>query len=137
MDPTLTDASEIPVEEVPDEDKLFLALHRTFGTTMSPSHFKPQAKPGAPIGLSCDWDKYRTAEQCRDARRIPADNGVGALVAGDVRRQCACTVSHTPEVTNKGHCEIGHDKIGDVEVRVKLCRIATEVIPIEIKQQLR
>lgn len=56
--------------------------------------------------MSVDWEKYSTAEDCRLRARVPEDNGVVSLVAGEVRAVGELDVLHRPEERNRSHSEI-------------------------------
>ncbi len=56
--------------------------------------------------MSADWERYSTPEECRLRGRVPDDNGVVSLVAGQVRAVSGLQVMHRPEMDNRSHSEI-------------------------------
>ncbi len=60
-------------------------------------------------GMSTDWEKYATAEQCRNRAKIPADNAVIRMNAGRIRQIPGQTVEHAPLPENRAHTEVYGD----------------------------
>jgi hypothetical protein len=94
-------------------------------------------RPKAPsAGMSCDWEKYSTAEESRQRARNPATNGVLSMVAGQVREVPRQRLEHdpvkelesTPPIVNRAHSQVFGEKTP--EVRLKLRRITTWLIKI-------
>jgi len=119
--------SRWPVEYIPNEDSLYMRVHRTW--------FKPngQISPGAfqnrGDGMSTDWSKYSTPEETRlRARKAPGDNAVVAMVVKDVRAVPGQQVEHTPLPQNQAHTDVRGEK--DEEARVLIGRIAAVTLPL-------
>ena len=88
------------VEEIPNQDRVFYRVHRTH-RTLGPSIFREQE--GA---MSTDWEKYSTPEESRGRARIPADNGIVALQAGEIRSVPGLSLTHTPLNENRSHADV-------------------------------
>lgn len=89
-----------PVEEIPDEDRLYKRVHRKLfkddGEVMTGA-FHDSA-------LSVDWSRYSTPEQTRDrASSNPKDSAVIAMGVGAVRQVPGQTVQHTPKAKHRAH----------------------------------
>jgi hypothetical protein len=115
------------VEEIPNEDFLFLRVHKNllnFGESVPKGVFRDQGD-----GMSTDWDKYSTAEQTQQrAKRSPAaDNGVLKLNVGGIRAIASLSVQHEPLPDNRAHTEVFGEK--NPKARVLLQRLAEWVIP--------
>ncbi len=112
-----------PIEDIPDQDHLFMRMHRMW--------FKPEGTiiPGAfqkrGGGTSTDWSRYSTPQQTRRRGRTPSDNAVIGMIVGAVRAKPTQRVEHTPKPENRAHTDVlGED---DEEVRTKLVRL-TELV---------
>lgn len=70
------------VEQIPDEDLLFMRAHRMFfrDGQFAPGVFRDQGD-----GMSVDWERYSTPEETRLRARRPEDNAVIEMVTGEVR----------------------------------------------------
>jgi hypothetical protein len=83
--------------------------------------------------MSTDWAKYSTPEETRHRARLPNDNGIVRMKAGDVRG-VPLQVAHTPELgrtglqPNRAHTDVVGEKT--TEVRLKLFRLCEWVIRI-------
>lgn len=124
-------------EEIPDEDFLFLRVHKSLirlDGTAAPRVF--QCHGG---GMSTNWSKYATPEKTRDEvskwGKKPANYSVLALVAGEVRAIDGLEVEHTPDVENdnRAHTDVrgtgGDPPSGDeVRLRVKLGQLYSWVL---------
>lgn len=98
-----------PVESIPDDDHLFLAVHKNH-TLNGPNWsmiFKSQPPPAGvvlpyPPGLSTDWSRYMpTAESCRAGRKqAPENYGVAILDVACLRGSKKLEVTHAP-ISNK------------------------------------
>lgn len=116
-----------PVEEIPDNDSVFLRVHKTWRKksdgSIAPSAFKPHDG-----GMSTDWEKYSTAEETRQRGKPPVTNyAVVSLEVASVRKIDGLQVKHSPLIDNRSHSDVTG---GDVdEARVLLRRIAKTEIP--------
>jgi len=120
---------EWPIERIPDEDFLFLRVHRTYigPDALLPGAFSPHGR-----GLSTNWSRYATAEWTRadvgvhptkGTPRDPNDYGVVSLEVGPVRRIPTVVVQHNPLPQNRAHTDIEFSLEDRVEVRVHLGRL--------------
>src|SRR5665213_551520 len=97
---------EWQIEEIPDQNFLFLRVHKSFvkfGEGIPLGAFKDHGG-----GMSTDWDKYSTPEQTRNrAKRSPSENnGVLRLNVGEVRAISGLSVAHEPLSENRAHTEV-------------------------------
>ena len=81
--------------------------------------------------MSTDWEKYATANECRNRAKAPADNAVIRVNAGRIRRIPGQTVEHAPIPENRAHTEVYGDKKSDPEVRVRFLQLSTIEIPLK------
>jgi hypothetical protein len=102
-----------PVENIPDEDRLFLRVHvndvRASGGKLHPGVFREQQ--GA---MSVDWEEYSTAEESRNRAGHPERVGILALVAGGVRSVDELTVLHEPDEERRNRAHSGVHGITDL-----------------------
>jgi hypothetical protein len=119
-----------PKEEIPDQDSLFMRVHRTNAPDgeLAPGAFRDIGR-----GMSTDWQKYSTPDETRARAKAPHKVGVIGMVAGGVRG-CGLLVEHDPIPVNRAHTEIVGIK--STEVRFKLLRLARWVLPLEVNQSL-
>jgi hypothetical protein len=126
-----------PVEEIPDDDTLYMRVHRQWMNDGSvlPGCFqnRPDEATGA---MSSDWAKYATTEETRQRARRPEMNAVIALNAGQVRAIPEQHVVHSPVQhdpvlpDNRAHTDIAGPKEADPEIRRLFVRIASLVIAL-------
>jgi hypothetical protein len=112
-----------PKEEIPDNSALFLRVHKNWIAPdggVFPGFFR---NVPADDGMSCDWEKYSTAEESRNRARAPSQNGILSMVAGEIRSVPNQRLEHDPIPANRAHAQVFGDKTP--EVRLKLKRIAT------------
>ena len=122
----------LPVEIIPDSNSVFMWAHKDRMKTGSPSVSTFTSHGG---GMSVDWDRYSSAEQTRQRAKIPNDNAVISLGVGDIRAiNDSLDVTHTPISGNQAHSEVNlpDDNADLTEVRLKLKRIASVVIPLAV-----
>ena len=107
-----------PRETVPNVDDLFMRVHRSYiqQGELIPGVFRDRGS-----SMSTDWSKYSTPAETRQRARLPNENSVIALNAGEVRQIRDLTVSHSPVPGNRSHTDVLGEK--DAEVRLKLLRI--------------
>lgn len=134
MDGDEVTTSAWPVEPIPDGDRLFYAIHKMWlrkdGTRVAPECFenRPDERTGA---MSTDWERYSTAEEARQRRRVPSDNAIGMFVAGQLRAIPDQTVMHSPLPDNRAHTDIGGPKeTADLDVQAEFARIVEIVGPL-------
>lgn len=94
-----------PQETIPNEDRLFLRVHKNLlaDGQLVPGVFREQH--GA---MSTDWERFSTAQESRARAARPAGNGIVALVAGGVRSVPNLRVLHEPDEIhqNRAHTNI-------------------------------
>ena len=124
-----------PVEPIPDADNVFMRAHRMHfrDGELHPGVFREQGN-----GMSVDWDKYSTAEDTKNrARKNPHDNAVVSMGVARVREIGNLQVKHQPDqaLRNRAHSNVlglpARDSPELVEVRLKLRRISTVVLPLD------
>ncbi len=123
------------IEVIPDIDNVFMRAHRT--------HFRDGAlQPGVfrqhNDGMSVNWKKYATALDTRNgATKNPNENAVVNICAGRIREIPGLQVVHAPDMTrnNRAHSNVlgipNRNTPELVEVRLKLLRISTVVLPVD------
>jgi hypothetical protein len=92
-------------------------------------------------GMSTDWNKYATPEECRLRGRTPSDNAVIQLMVEDVRKIPEQVVEHTPiyeplsdpPLFNRAHTDVFGDKDKNTEVRFHFMKIYSFVIKLDQK----
>jgi hypothetical protein len=92
------------IEHIPGPERLFMRVHVDLVRTrqLHPGIFREH--DGA---ISVDWEKYSRAEDTRGrGQSLPNENGVIALVTGDVRRIEGLSVEHEPLRSNRAHSGI-------------------------------
>jgi hypothetical protein len=91
------------IELIPNPDRIFMRV---------PVQWLPARKvqPGVfretEGAVSVDWERYSSAQETRDRARNPSQNGVIALVTGDVRGIEGLSVEHEPIRSNRAHSGI-------------------------------
>lgn len=129
-----------PTEDIPNSDLLFMRVHKALITpdgNISASVFVNHGDPSNPderAGMSTDWQKHSTPEECRararDNRKDPNNYAVISLNVGAVRNIEGQTVEHTPiykpPIENRAHTDVFGEK--DVEARLQLKMIAEQVL---------
>jgi len=119
------------VEIIPDWDRLYHRVHKTF---IKSHGIEPAAFSNRPQGsksMSVDWEKYAIPQGTRARGRRPAENAVVQFEAGRVRAIPGQRVEHSPdpETGNRAHSDVIGEK--STEVRTQLSRIYELVIPLE------
>ena len=119
-----------PVEEIPDSDSVFMRAHRNYMRDGAIGRGVFTAHEGA---MSVDWDKYSSAECTRErGKQSPENYAVIQMGVGGIRQIKDLDVKHSPEVDNRAHSDVNLPENADLtEVRLKLGRIATVVIPLQ------
>lgn len=124
------------VEEIPNSADLFLRVHRS---NIKPDRLTSKAFEARGGGMSVDWSKYATPEQTRNHfANGPHNYGVVGMSAGDVRKNNALDVKHTPIKNdpvfpdNRAHSDvIDSEDLVDAERILHLKRIVRWVICID------
>lgn len=128
-----------PIEDIPDNSILFYRIHQVNIDSeepdpkkkIKPGAFDPQPKPTS-TEMSVDWERYSTALETKNRANVPDKNGVVSFNSTDVRQSpTPLKVSHKPTI-NRAHAIIFDvlPNANDPEMRIKLRRICTWVIPI-------
>jgi hypothetical protein len=104
------------IEEIPDPDHVFRAVHKTWfknGLINSGKSFKFDKD-----GCSVAWEKYSSANKAREinSRNPPSDYGVAALIAGNIRT-LDLDVLHDPLPTNRAHSLITPHRKEDEDIK--------------------
>lgn len=125
----MADQIVFPIEEIPDDDSVFMRAHRTRMRDGAPraSAFEPHGG-----SMSVDWDKYSTACDTRARGKKPEDNAVVQMVVSAIRNE-NLGVNHAPELDNQAHTDVmlPADNGEQTEARLKLSRLATVVVPLD------
>lgn len=84
-----------PVETIPNEDYVFVRYHKA---RLNQGPLRPPIiQMIGDDGISCDWNKYRTASACVTANGRSQDNfGIVVLNVGMVRKTKEADVKHDP-----------------------------------------
>ena len=137
---------EIPI---PDKDFLFTRIFKDH-ISRQDSLPKAEAFRNTPFNsnskdLSSDWDKYASAEYCRESVKRqknkkgivkdPNDYFIWKMNVGDIRNKVIPSqkVLHTPRPHNRAHSSIignkfGDEKVNNAELRSILVEIGLWVI---------
>lgn len=119
-----------PVEEIPNNQKLFYRIHKVNIDEsetdkikkIKPVAFDPQPKELNSVQMSVNWEKYSTAESTKLSARKPELNGVLSFNSSSIRLEpINLNVTHSP-TTNQAHSHI-HDIVSeknDPEIRILL-----------------
>jgi len=127
-----------PTEEIPNDDKLYLRVHRSHFVEgeLIPAAFRDRPPPpnedGKP-GMSTHWCRYAEPEWIiSNLARSPQDTGIVSMLVQDVREIPGLTVEHTPRSGDRSHADVFGTK--DVQSRLLLSRACKEwPIPIPPK----
>lgn len=132
-------------EDIPNDDLLYMRVSKNHiepdGTILLiafRAHGKPE-DPSSRKGMSTDWEKYSTPQECRRRALLygkdPNRYEVIQLNVGEVREIPDQTVEHTPiyephatpPIINQAHTDVFGEK--DDEARVMLRLISDPAIP--------
>jgi hypothetical protein len=130
-------------ENIPDEDLLFMRVHKSLvqpGGRVLPKAFENHGDPNDPskeAGMSTDWERYSTAEECRQrANQVGKDPNkyqVIQLNVGRVREIPDQRVEHTPifepPIVDQAHTDVFGEK--DEEARLTLFQISRPALPFD------
>lgn len=107
-----------PKENIPDEDALFMRVHRSL---VPHGELQPNVFRNHGGGMSTNWQKYcKTPQESQSMGRRPQDNGVIELTTGPVRA-LELVVEHAPTRTDRSHTDV---RGVTTEKRLKLFDIA-------------
>ncbi|NIR52265.1 hypothetical protein GWO43_27100 [candidate division KSB1 bacterium] len=93
-------------EVIPDEDLLYYNIHKNWireGEVM-PGVFRERGEEELK-GMSTDWCKYSSPQECRNRARKPSDNGVVHFVTKELR-YLQLKVVHAPFRNNPAHTNV-------------------------------
>ena len=110
------------------------------GGRLLPKAFENHRDPSSPskeAGMSTDWEKYSTPEECRQrvrqVGRDPNNYEVIQLNVGKVREIPDQRVEHTPifepPILNRAHTDVLGEK--DEEARLTLFQISRPALPFD------
>ena len=122
-----------PIEFIPAADKIFMRAHKVHfrNGELLPGVFRQQGD-----GMSVDWEKYAKPEDTRNRAAKPLENAVIAANVGTIREIHNLQVQHAPdhERENRAHSNVAglppRNTPELVEVRIKLLRVSTVVLPL-------
>jgi len=114
-----------PKEAIPDDAVLYMRLHRMWMKDGVPI---PGAFRNIVDGMSTDWDRYSTPEETRQRAKVPVDNAVITLVAGQVGAIPGQSVEHAPLPDNRAHTNVVGEK--SPQARLMFLRLYRMVIPL-------
>jgi|SRR5215213_526018 len=123
------------IEEIPNEDFLFMRVHKTNIDEDGEPH--PRAFKNQPTdnhGMSVDWSKYAQAIDTKNRAKKPAENAVIKFTAGSARAIPNQTIIHEPiehPEPNQAHTEVFGSKKIPTEVRARFMDIYEIAIPLE------
>lgn len=125
----MADEVNWPVEDIPDEDGLYMRAHKKFfpQNILQPGVFREHDG-----GMSVDWSKYSAPADTRACANNPSANAVICLLAGQIRSIQSLTVVHDPQPSNRAHSNVDLPDHGEnlTEARLELLRHATVVLPL-------
>lgn len=131
-------ASPWEKEEIPVEALLYMRVHKNqLDPNGEPIPGAFRNRPKSTDGMSTDWNKYSTAEECRQRARTPADNAVLQLKVEEVRDIPLQIIEHTPiykpadtpPLINRAHTDVFGEK--DTEVRLRFMSIYRVAIRLD------
>ena len=127
-------------DPIPDDAILYMRVHRNNldpNGEPIPGAFRNQ--PTRADGMSTDWQKYSTPEECQRRARTPSDNAIIILPVAEIRKIDGQKVEHTPIYEplcdppnfNRAHTDVFGEKT--VEARFHFMRIYSFAIRLENK----
>lgn len=107
----MSDHGPWPIESIPNENDLFYRVDRQ---SMPPHDLSVHSgvfreNRGS---LSCDWEKYSTAEQTRARTGKPKIFGVIRMNTGKIRSISGLTVTHDPDYPNRNQAHTAVEGLG-------------------------
>lgn len=128
-------------EPIPDDALLYMRVHKNNLDSNGepiPGSFRNQ--PTRADGMSTDWDKYSTPEECQARARTPEVNAIIVLAVAEVRKIAdKQMVEHTPIYKplseppefNHAHTDVFGEKT--TEARFHFMRMYSFAIRLETK----
>jgi hypothetical protein len=108
-----------PIEVIPDEDRLFMRVHRNrIQNDLPDAGLFQNHGEGGDAGTSTDWSRYSEPEDTIRRKLAEAPTwrgGVIQMAAGVVRNSPKQTVEHAPLPDNRAHTNVKGPKKGGVE----------------------
>lgn len=118
-----------PIEIIQDADYLFLRVHQNNIFEGKPTAGAFRNQPKGSLGMSVDWEKYRTSKETRShGPQAPEKYAVIKFTAGEVRIIKDQTVVHEPLADNRAHTEVFGTK--DTETRERFMAIYKDEIAL-------
>ena len=121
-----------PKEEIPDDDYLYLRVHRNHQShgELGFAAFRDRPPPpdqAGKSGMSTHWSRYATPESAQARAKSPENIGVVRMPVGGVRAIPRLSVEHTPLAEDRSHSDVLGPK--DTESRLQLKRVCEWVVP--------
>lgn len=130
-----------PSEPVSPQDLLFMRVHKQYlrrpGRISASCIRNRRDSATGRVGMSTDWSKYATPEECRTRARGPDDNGVIEMGAGGIEQEIPeQKVEHTPIQgrddipDDRAHTDVIGPKEEDPETQVlfsRKCRLVLDI----------
>jgi hypothetical protein len=126
------------IELIPDDAILYMRVHeKNLDSNSEPIPGAFRNQPTRADGMSTDWNKYSTPEECQQRARTPSVNAIILLPVAEVRKIASQTVEHTPiyeplsepPLLNRAHTDVFGEKT--TEARFHLMRIYSFAIRLE------
>ncbi len=125
-------------EPIPDDALLFMRVHKNNLDSNGepiPGAFRNQ--PTRADGMSTDWNRHSTPEECQARAKTPEVNAVIILPVAEVCKIADQTVEHTPiyeplsepPILNRAHTDVFGEKT--TEARFHFMRIYRFAIKLE------
>ncbi len=122
-------------ERILDDAILYMRVHK--------NHFDldgkliPRVFQNRGDGMSTDWNKYSTQEECQQRARKPSENAIIQLPVAEVRKIADQKVEHTPiyeplsepPILNRAHTDVFGEKT--TEARFHFMKIYSFAIRLE------
>lgn len=105
-----------PVESIPDEDHLYMAVKRAH---VDPITLKPTSAAyrnhgtGLSKGMSTDWDRYASPVDTQNRLGNPEMHGVVVMSVEKIRGIAIYSVIHDPVCQNQAHTNVTGPKSKD------------------------
>lgn len=97
----VADAINWEIEAIPDQDRLYMRIHRQYinpDGTLQPGAFRDHGG-----SMSTDWNKYRSAQDTLKDAKEPSINAVISMNVGEIRLIPGQAVQHDPMPDNRAH----------------------------------
>ena len=127
-------------EPIADDALLYMRVHKNNLDSNGepiPGAFRNQ--PTRTDGMSTDWSKYSTPQDCQARARTSSDNAIVMLPVAEIRKMEGQFVEHTPifdpsselPAFNRSHTDVFGEKT--TEVRFHFMRMYSFAIRLETK----